>query len=89
MAVVPLDTVVPPMETKSCRNCGQSAKVLRGNLQLQDLVKELGFPIELQNIEVIKCPHCGHVEPLISDVDKLLDVVAFRLLSKRGLTGHT
>lgn len=64
------------MKTEVCNSCGKDAKVLRKSYRFD----EMGLPVELQNIEVIECSHCGNAEPIIPNVDGLMKVVAIAVL---------
>ena len=64
-----------------CPNCGKAARVVRGNYLLQ----ELEIPVKLLSIELIKCVHCGNVDPVIPSLDGLMDLVALNLISSRSL----
>ena len=64
-----------------CTNCGKTVRVVRGNYLLQ----ELEIPVRLLGIELIKCAHCGNVDPVIPSLDGLMDLVALNLISSRSL----
>jgi len=73
------------MKTELCCNCGNTANVVRKNHHFD----EMGLPVELQNIEVIECAHCGTVDPIIPNMDGLMKVLAIALVSNRcKLTGE-
>lgn len=59
------------MKTTKCAECGGEATVSRKNHQFD----QMGFPVELCNIEVIECPNCGP-DPIIPHMDRLMDTLA-------------
>jgi DNA-binding transcriptional regulator YiaG len=65
------------MKTERCANCGEIAKVTRKNYEF----KEMGIPVVLQQINVIECPHCGNIDPIIPNMDGLMRVLALAVLS--------
>ena len=64
-----------------CSNCGKTAKVVRGDYHLE----ELEIPVRLIGIELIKCSHCGNVDPVIPNLDGLMHVLALKVTSKLSL----
>lgn len=64
------------MKTENCCNCGEVANVSRKNHRFD----EMGLPVELQNIEVIECPHCGALDPIIPNMDGLMKVLALAII---------
>jgi transcriptional regulator with XRE-family HTH domain len=64
------------MRTEACGNCGKTAKVVRKNYEFG----EMGIPVELQRINVIDCPHCGNVDPIIPNLDGLMHVLALGIV---------
>jgi Zn ribbon nucleic-acid-binding protein len=48
-------------EVKLCSECGHPAEHLHGDYEF-----ELAFPIKLEDVELLKCLKCGHVEPAVS-----------------------
>jgi len=64
------------MKTERCANCGEIAKVTRKNYEF----KEMGIPVVLQQINVIECPHCGNIDPIIPNMDGLMRVLALGVL---------
>src|SRR5215472_12541323 len=69
------------MKTALCGNCGEAAKVVRGNYRLE----EFGLPVELMRIELIKCSKCGEVDPIIPNIDGLMTAVALRVICSTSL----
>lgn len=65
------------MRTEECTNCGSSAPVVRGNCKFD----EIGIPLILQHIDMVKCPNCKNVDPIIPDLDGLMDTVAVGVIS--------
>ena len=69
------------MKTEPCPNCGNSARVARGNYRFE----EFGLPVELMRIEMIKCSHCGSVDPIIPNMDGLMTAVALEVICSTSL----
>ena len=65
-------------KTLECSNCGAKGRILRGEYDL----KELGIPGTVRNIEIMKCTHCGNVDPVIPRLNDLMRVMAFATLCK-------
>jgi transcriptional regulator with XRE-family HTH domain len=40
----------------------------------------MGLPVDLLNIEVIECSHCGAIDPIIPNMDGLMKVLAIALI---------
>ncbi len=64
------------MKKEPCTVCGSDASVTRKSYRFD----EMGVPVELQNIEVIECAHCGNVDPIIPNMDGLMKVLALAIL---------
>ncbi len=72
------------MKTETCVTCDSEATVSRKNYQMHDL----GFPVELQNIEVIHCEACSTDVPVIPNMDGLMVTVATAVIcNPRKLNG--
>jgi len=62
-----------------CSNCGERAKIVTGNY----LFKESGLDwVTLVGIKMVKCPHCGNQDPIISRPNDLMRVVARAIIHK-------
>src|SRR5580700_10704031 len=73
------------MKTASCSNCEKLADVVTQNYRFE----EMGLPVELRSIKVIRCPHCGNVDPIIPNMDSLLHILAIAVVcSPRKLSGE-
>ena len=48
-----------------------------GNYQF----KEVGLPVVLLNIELVKCDDCGTTEPIIPNLNGLMNAIAFAVIS--------
>jgi len=73
------------MKTASCSNCEKLADVVTQNYRFE----EMGLPVELRNIKVIRCSHCGNVDPIIPHMDSLLHILAMAVVcSPRKLSGE-
>jgi len=57
------------------------AKIVRGNYRFE----ECGLPVELMRIEMIKCPECGSVDPVIPNVDGLMTAIALEVICSPSL----
>jgi transcriptional regulator with XRE-family HTH domain len=60
------------MKTASCSNCGGLAEVLTQNHEFT----EMGIPVVLQKIKVIRCSDCGNEDPIIPNMDGLMHILA-------------
>lgn len=73
------------MITETCVNCGEKAAVVRSNYSFKDM----GIPVQLQNIEVIQCSECGTVEPVIPNINGLMRTLATAIIcNPRKLGGE-
>lgn len=66
------------MKREQCGNCGNMAQVKRGNYRLD----EMGLPLVLQRVELIKCDKCGTVEPIIPNMDGLMHSLALAVICR-------
>ena len=66
------------MRKEPCSNCGGEAHVRRGNFRYD----QVGIPVLLLKIDLAKCPNCHNVDPIISNLDGLMDAVASGLVNK-------
>jgi DNA-binding transcriptional regulator YiaG len=71
------------MNTEECNNCGKAAKVTRGEWEFE----EFGLPVKLINIKLIKCGHCGNVDPIIPNMNGLMTAIALKLVCSQSLLG--
>lgn len=72
------------MKTTECSNCGAKAAIVQGTYEF----KQLGLPVRLHGIEIVKCPRCGNEDPIIPRVNKLMRSIAMALIRKPyGLEG--
>jgi transcriptional regulator with XRE-family HTH domain len=67
------------MKKQSCSKCGSKAPVVRSDYHF----KEMGLPIELMQIEVVKCPECGNADPIIGNLNDLMHSVALIVICSR------
>ena len=66
-----------------CPECGKTATVSRRNYRLEGM----GIPVELRNIEVIRCEDCGE-SPVIPNMEGMMETLATAVvLSPQKLTG--
>jgi DNA-binding transcriptional regulator YiaG len=66
------------MRREICGSCEKEAKVIRGNYRFD----EVGLPVLLKHVELVKCEHCGNVDPIIPDLNGLMHVIAFAVISR-------
>jgi DNA-binding transcriptional regulator YiaG len=64
------------MRIETCGNCGQEAAIVRKNYQFMDM----GIPVELENIEIIECSHCGTSDPIVPNMDGLMHTLAMAVI---------
>jgi len=67
------------MKKTECSKCGSEARIVRGDYDF----KETGLrDLVLLDIQLIKCGKCGNVDPILSGVDDLMDLIAVAILQK-------
>jgi putative zinc finger/helix-turn-helix YgiT family protein len=67
------------MKTMECTNCGARAPVVRGRYQF----KEVGLKnVELQDVELGRCPKCGNEDAVLPRVNQIMRVIALALIGK-------
>jgi DNA-binding transcriptional regulator YiaG len=64
------------MKTEQCGNCGKTAQVVRRNYHFE----EMGIPVELLRIDVVKCSHCGNIDPIIPNMNELMHTLALAVI---------
>lgn len=64
------------LKTEPCGNCGHSATVTRGDYRFDDM----GLPVILGNVEIIKCAKCKTTEPIIPHMNELMDTLALAVV---------
>jgi DNA-binding transcriptional regulator YiaG len=64
------------MKKENCINCQNQATVTRGSYRFDGV----GLPLTLQNIELVKCDHCGTVDPIIPNMDELMHTIALAVV---------
>jgi putative zinc finger/helix-turn-helix YgiT family protein len=73
------------MKKEKCTNCGSEAHVSRGNYRFD----EIGLPVTLKDVALVRCDECGTVEPVIPNMNGLMHAVALAVIThERGLSGH-
>src|SRR5579863_3976167 len=65
------------MRNEKCSNCEKEARVIRGSCRFD----EVGIPVLLKNVELVKCESCQTEEPIIPDLNGLMHVIAFAVIS--------
>ena len=66
------------MKKEQCSTCEHLAIVTRGNYEFG----EMGLPVVLQRIQIVKCSHCGTTEPIIPNLNDLMHTVALAVICK-------
>jgi DNA-binding transcriptional regulator YiaG len=66
------------MRKEECTNCGAEAPIVRGNCRFD----QIGIPVQLERIDLVKCPKCGNVDPIIQNLDGLMDCLALAVIFK-------
>jgi len=64
------------MKNQPCSNCGAMASVVRSNYHFT----EMGLPVELMRINVVKCSECGNEDPIIPNLDDLMHTLALMVI---------
>jgi len=64
------------MKKENCINCQNQATVTRGSYRFEGV----GLPLTLENIELVKCEHCGTVDPIIPNMDELMHTMALAVI---------
>lgn len=73
------------MRKELCSSCGKEALVKNIDYRFD----EIGIPVLLTDIDVISCPHCGNIDPIIPDLNGLMHVIAFATISQScKMSGH-
>jgi len=66
---------------EACSNCGKAAaSIERGDFDLT----QFGVPVRLKGFNLIKCAECGHVDPIIPDMDTMMKLAAYHVVLKRS-----
>jgi len=65
------------MKTEQCSHCEREANVITGSYRLD----QMGLPVVLKNVELVKCDECGTVEPIIPNLDGLMHSIAWTVIS--------
>jgi DNA-binding transcriptional regulator YiaG len=73
------------MKKEVCAECGKELRVVTGNYRFD----EVGVPVLLQNVPIAQCKECGITEPIVADLNGLMNTIAFAVVGKPcKLTGH-
>lgn len=67
------------MRSYLCSNCGVEARVEEGNYRYKQTPLKR---VMLCGIDLIKCPKCGNIDPIIPALDDLLSSLAFAVVNK-------
>ena len=65
------------MRKEICSNCGKETLLTVGDYRFD----EVGIPLLLKHVSLIKCGECGNTDPIIPDLNGLMHVVAFAVIS--------
>jgi putative zinc finger/helix-turn-helix YgiT family protein len=72
------------MKIQKCRKCECKLAVLKRNYHFD----EIGLPVTLKNVELVKCDECGTVEPVIPNMNGLMHAVALAVITQeRAMSG--
>jgi len=63
---------------EQCSNCDNLARVVVGDYEFE----EMGLPVVLEHIEIVRCEHCGNIEPIIPDMNDLMSTIALVVICK-------
>ena len=66
------------MKTTECSACGAEAKVVRGSYSMA----EVGLPVVLHGIGIIRCKKCGNADPVIPRMNDLMRLLALAVVAK-------
>jgi putative zinc finger/helix-turn-helix YgiT family protein len=73
------------MKREKCTGCGQYTQISRGNYRFD----EIGLPVTLKNVELVKCDECGTIEPIIPNMNGLMHAVALAVITQeRAMSGE-
>ena len=61
---------------EQCTNCGAAANVVREDHRFD----EIGLPVVLRQIEVVKCPGCGNVDPILQNLNHVMQTLALAVI---------
>ena len=61
---------------EQCGNCGEIATIVKRNYRFD----EMGLPVELMRIDVVRCPHCGNVHRIIPNLNDLMHTLALAVI---------
>jgi DNA-binding transcriptional regulator YiaG len=64
------------MKKEKCNECGHAATVTRGDYRFD----EMGLPVVLRKVEIVKCSECGTIEPVIPHMNGLMDTLALAVV---------
>jgi DNA-binding transcriptional regulator YiaG len=66
------------MKKEQCNNCGNKTSVTTGDYAFY----EIGLPLMLRNVDLLKCEACETVDPIIPDMNGLMHAAAFAVVSR-------
>lgn len=66
------------MKREQCSKCNSPASIERGNYQFD----EMGLPVVLRRIKLVKCQRCGNVDPIIPHVNDLMHAIAWAVIGQ-------
>lgn len=61
---------------EECGNCGTLAPVVRRDYEFQ----EMGIPVILERAEVVECPECHQISPIIENMNDLMHTLALAVI---------
>jgi DNA-binding transcriptional regulator YiaG len=65
------------MSDQICNNCGKEALITTGNFRFD----QIGMPVILKDVSLIECGECENIDPIIPDLNGLMHVIAFAVVS--------
>jgi putative zinc finger/helix-turn-helix YgiT family protein len=65
------------VRTEKCSNCGKEARIIRDNYRFD----QVGLPLLLKDVELVKCDECGNVDPVIPNLSGLMHAIALAVIS--------
>ena len=67
------------MRKETCHNCGSDEVTVRTT---NYHFKEVGVPVTLMDVDVVECRRCGNIDPVIPDLNGMMHVIAFAIISQ-------
>jgi putative zinc finger/helix-turn-helix YgiT family protein len=68
------------MTAPTCSNCGQPAEIQKGDFPF---IRQPGLNVHLYDVDLIVCPECGNIDPVIPKVNEVLRKIAEAIVGKK------